>query len=169
MLAFVLLRSFALFKLLMSWGHFSFGITLAKHCNLVFCSFVLWIDWLKPFLTDRAMTCCVNGLNSFMCWWCNTTIAAIGRKVPFHHTLPFMTKQRCSSVAATSRQHQTFGIIDTSVANSDILTFRADERRVREVHCTRGRQVRGPGKVKVHMISFSVIKLKIISVSQLPV
>jgi len=33
-----------------------------------------------------------------------------------------MTKQRCSSVAATSRQHQKFGIIDTSVATSDILT-----------------------------------------------
>jgi len=42
--------------------------------------------------------------------------------VRFHHTLRFMTKQRCSSVAATSRQHQKFGIIDTSVATSDFLT-----------------------------------------------
>ena len=34
----------------------------------------------------------------------------------------FMTKQRWGSVAATSRQHQKFGIIDISVATSDILT-----------------------------------------------
>jgi len=106
----------------MSWWHYSFGIALAKHWNLVFCSFVLRIDWLKPFLTDHAMTCGVDDLNSFMCLWCDTTIVAIGRKVRFHHTLPFTTKQRCSSVAATSRQHQKFGIIDTSVATSDILT-----------------------------------------------
>jgi len=33
-----------------------------------------------------------------------------------------------------------------------------------EVHCTRARQVRGPGKVKVLLISFSVIKPKIILV-----
>jgi len=32
----------------------------------------------------------------------------------------------------------------------------------------RARYVQGPGKVKVHTISFSVIKPKIISVSQLP-
>ena len=32
----------------------------------------------------------------------------------FHHTLPFMTKQRCRSAAA--RLAQKFGIIDTSVA-----------------------------------------------------
>jgi len=47
----------------------------------------------------------------------------IGRKVPFHHRLPFMTKQRSSSAAATSRLHQKFGIIDTSVVTSDILTW----------------------------------------------
>ena len=92
----------------MSWWHYrtGFGIALAKHCNLVFCSFVLRIDWWKPFLTVHAVTCGVNGLNNFMCLWCNTTIVAIGRKVRFHHTRPFMTKQRCSSFAATSRQHQ---------------------------------------------------------------
>jgi len=33
-----------------------------------------------------------------------------------------MTKQRCSSAAATSRLHQKFGVIDASVATSDILT-----------------------------------------------
>jgi len=33
-----------------------------------------------------------------------------------------MTKQRCSSFAATSRQHQKFGIIDASIATSDIFT-----------------------------------------------
>jgi len=143
----------------MSWWHYSFGIVLAKHCNLVFCSFFQRIDWLKPFRTDHAMTCGVNGLNSVMCLWCNTTIVAIGRKVRFHHTLPFMTKQKCISVAATSRQHQKFAIIDTSVATSDILTCRAYERYI----------VPGHGKVKAHKISFSVIKPKIISVSQLPV
>jgi len=49
-------------------------------------------------------------------------LVIIGIKVRFHYTLPFMTKQRCSSVVATSRLHQKFGIIDTSVATSDILT-----------------------------------------------
>jgi len=42
----------------------------------------------------------------------------------FYHSLPFMTKQRCSSTAATLRRHWTkLGIIDTSVAISDILTW----------------------------------------------
>jgi len=99
-----------------------FGIAQSKRCNLVFCSFVLRIDWLKPFRSDHATTCGINGLNCFICLWCNTTIATI-RKVGFHHTLPFMTEQRCSSAAATSRLHQKFGIIDTSVATSDILTI----------------------------------------------
>ena len=67
------------------------------------------------------MTCGVNGVNSFICLCYNTVTVTIGRKVGFHHTLPFMTKQRSSSVAATSRLHQKFGIIDSSVATSDIL------------------------------------------------
>jgi len=39
-------------------------------------------------------------------------IVTIGRKVRFHfhHTLPFMTKQRCSSAAATSTLNQKFRI-----------------------------------------------------------
>jgi len=37
--------------------------------------------------------CGVNGLTSFICLWCHTT-TMVGRKVRFHHTLPFMTKQR---------------------------------------------------------------------------
>jgi len=41
----------------------------------------------------------------------------------FHKSLPFVTKQRCSSAMATSRLRQKFGIIDTSVAASDILTW----------------------------------------------
>ena len=56
------------------------GIAQAKHCNLVCCSFVLRIDWVKPFLTDHAITCGVNGLNSFVCLWRNTTIVIIGKK-----------------------------------------------------------------------------------------
>ena len=44
------------------------------------------------------------------------------KKSAFLQTLPFMTKQRCCSAAATSRLHRKFGIIDTSVATSDILT-----------------------------------------------
>jgi len=77
-------------------------------------------------VTDHAITCGVNGLNSFICLWCNTTIVTIGRKVRFHHTLHFMTKQRGSSAAATatSRLPQKFGIIDTSVSTSDVLTWR---------------------------------------------
>jgi len=43
-------------------------------------------------------------------------IVSIERKARFHYTLPFMTKQRCSSAAATSRLHQKFGVIDASVA-----------------------------------------------------
>ena len=95
----------------------------AHDCNLVFCSFVLRTDWLKPFLTDHAITCYVNGFNSFICWWYNTMIVTMGRKVRFHHKLHFMTKRRCSSAAVTSRLHQNFGIIDTTVATSDILTW----------------------------------------------
>jgi len=64
----------------------------------------------------------VLGQRKFENPWCNTTIVIIGRKVRFHRTLPFMTKQRGSSAAATSRLPQKFGIIDTSVATSDILT-----------------------------------------------
>jgi len=60
---------------------------------------------LKRCLTDHAITRGVNGVNSFICLWCNTAIVTIGRKVRFHHTLTLMTKQRCSSVAATSRLH----------------------------------------------------------------
>jgi len=91
-LRFFLLRNFAIFS---SDGITDFGIAPAKHCKLVFCSFLLQIDWLKPFLTEHAMTRGVNGLTSFICLWCNARIVAIWRKVlRFHHTLPFMTKQR---------------------------------------------------------------------------
>jgi len=41
-LAFFLLRSFALF--IAPDGITGFGIVLTKHCNLVFCSFILRID-----------------------------------------------------------------------------------------------------------------------------
>ena len=92
-------RSFALFFVARD-GIIGFGIAPAKHCNLVFCSsFVLRIDWLKPFLTVHTITSGVNGLNGFIYLRCNTTISkTIGRKVLFHHRLrlPFVTKQRCS-------------------------------------------------------------------------
>jgi len=42
--------------------------------------------------------------------WCNTMIVSIGRNMLFHHKLPFMKTQRCSSAAATSRVHQKFRI-----------------------------------------------------------
>ena len=51
-----------------------------------------------------------------------TLIVTIGKIMRFHQTLPFITKQRCSSAAATSTLHQKLGIIDTSVATSDIVT-----------------------------------------------
>ena len=71
------------------------GIVLAKQCNLISCSFVLHIDWLKPFLTDHAIPCGINGLTNFICllWW-NAMIVTIEKKVRFYHTLPFITKQR---------------------------------------------------------------------------
>ena len=72
---------------------------------------------------NHAITCGVNSLNSFIYLWCNTKTVTIGRKVRFHHTLPFMTKQRCCSAAATSRLHPKFGVIDASVATSDKLTW----------------------------------------------
>jgi len=50
----------------------------------------------------------------------------MGIKVRFHKTLPFRTKQRCNSVVATSRLHQQFGIIDTSVATSDNINMTSD-------------------------------------------
>ena len=75
-------------------GMTNFGTALAKHCNHVFCSSVPQIDCLKPFLADYSIACGVNGLASVTCFWCGTTIVAIGRKVRFQHTLPFMTKQR---------------------------------------------------------------------------
>ena len=41
----------------------------------------------------------------------------------FHHTLPFVTKQSAVQLRGPrERQHQKVGIIDTSVATSDILT-----------------------------------------------
>jgi len=86
-LALFLLRNFGFF--IAPDGITDFDISQAKHCNLVFCSFVLRIDWLKPFLTDHAITSCVNGLNNFICLWCHTTIVTIRRKVRFHHTLPY--------------------------------------------------------------------------------
>jgi len=42
-------------------------------------------------------------------------------------------------------------------------------RGVQEEHRTRARQVLGPGRMKVRTLSFSVIKPKLDSVSQLPV
>jgi len=41
-------------RILAPEGIANFGITLAKHCNLVFCSFLLQIDWWKPFLMKHA-------------------------------------------------------------------------------------------------------------------
>jgi len=82
-------------RILAADGITDFGIALAKHCNLVSCSFVLQIDWLKPFLTGHAITCDVNGLTSFICLlWCNKMMVTTARRVRFHHTLPFITKQR---------------------------------------------------------------------------
>jgi len=74
-------------------GVTDFGSSLAKHCNLAFCSFVLQIDWSKTFSDGTRNNMGVNALTSFICLWCNARIVAIGRKLRFHHTLP-MTKQR---------------------------------------------------------------------------
>jgi len=41
-----------------------------------------------------AVAFAVNGLASIIRFWCDTTIVAIGRKVRFHHTSTFVTKQR---------------------------------------------------------------------------
>ena len=66
--ALFLFRSFTLF--IAPDGIADFGIAQAKHCNLVFCSFVLRIGWLKPFLMAHAITCGANGLTwiaSYVC------------------------------------------------------------------------------------------------------
>jgi len=70
-------------------------------------SFYKWTDQ-KPFLTDQAITCGVNGLTSFKCLRCNARIVAIGGKVRFHHALPFMSKESHSLAAVTSRPHKKF-------------------------------------------------------------
>jgi len=101
---------FSPLRFLVADGITDFGIAQAKHCNLVFCSFVLQLDWLKSFLTEHALhaiTCGVNGLTSFIrfiCLWCNTRIVAIARKVYFHHKLPLWRNKGRSSAAATSRR-----------------------------------------------------------------
>ena len=91
---FLRISSLETLRFLAPEGITDFGTALAKHCNHDFCSFVLQINWLKPFLTDHATACAVNGLASIIRFWCDTRIVAIGRKMRFHHTLPFMTKQR---------------------------------------------------------------------------
>jgi len=48
-------------------GIAEFGIALAKHCNLVFCSLFYESTDEKSFLTDYATTCGVNGLASCKC------------------------------------------------------------------------------------------------------
>jgi len=79
-------------------GITDFGVVLAKHCiSLSALSFCKSTDE-KPFLTEHAMTCGVNGLTYFICLWCNARIVAIGRKVLFHHKLLFVTKQRSQFV-----------------------------------------------------------------------
>ena len=71
------------------------------------------MDWLKPFLTDHAITCGVNGLTSFICLWCNTTVVTIGR-VRVQHTLPFMTKQRGAiRLRLPPDGTRSYGIIET--------------------------------------------------------
>jgi len=101
----------------MSWWHCRTGfcIALAKHCNLIFCSFVLRIDWWKPFLTDYAITCGVNGLNSFMCLWCNTTIVAIGGKCISTTCYPLW---RNKGAVRLPRPRDS-----TNIATSDIFTW----------------------------------------------
>jgi len=51
---FLRFASYQTLPILAPEGIANFGIALAKHCNLVFCSFVIQIDWLKPFLTEHA-------------------------------------------------------------------------------------------------------------------
>ena len=71
-------------------GITDFGIALAKHCKSLSALLFYKSTDQTPFMTEHALTCGVNGLVSFICLWCN---AAIGRKLRFQHTLPFMTKQ----------------------------------------------------------------------------
>ena len=110
-LAFVLLRSFGLFVAPDGITVTGFGIALAKHCNLVFCSFVLQIDWIKKtFLTEHAIACGINGLASFICLWCHTTIVATIRKVYFHHIrYPLWENKGPQFGWANSRWHKSYG------------------------------------------------------------
>ena len=119
-LALFLLGSFSLF--IVPDGITGFGVALAKLSLFLF--FRSTNRLIKIFVADDAMTCgVINGLDSFICLWCNAATVNIGIKVRFPHTLHFMTKQRCSSASATTRLHQKFGIIDSSVATCDILTW----------------------------------------------
>jgi len=66
-------------------GITDFGIALALNTAISFSalSFCKSTDQ-KPFLTEDAITCGVNGWSSFIWLWCNARTVAIG-KVRFHH------------------------------------------------------------------------------------
>ena len=85
---FLRISSLQTLRILAPEGIAQFGIALAKHCTLVFFSFVLQIDWWKPYRRNtHSMWCKWLDITTFMCLRCNTTMVAIGRKVRFHHTL----------------------------------------------------------------------------------
>jgi len=86
------LRFFSLetFPFLAPDGITDFGIALAKHCNLVFCSFVLQIDWSKTFSDGSRNNMCCNKHHMFMMKRKNSS----HWRESFHHRLPFMTKKK---------------------------------------------------------------------------
>ena len=74
-------------------GITDFGIALAKHCSLAFCSFFLQIADQKPFLTDHAITCGVKSLASFVCLWYNQGChTALISKIGPYFAVPHLRK-----------------------------------------------------------------------------
>jgi len=75
-------------------GIADFGIALAKHCNLIFCSFVLQIDWSQTFSGGPRNNMWCEWLDELHILMMQRKNSSHRRKVRFHHRLPFMTKQR---------------------------------------------------------------------------
>ena len=75
--------------------------------------------WLTPLLR-----CCFV---CFTCLWCNTKIVAIWSNVRFHHTLPFIWRNKvCSLAVATSRWHkklQDLWYRSRAIFSTQIMSF----------------------------------------------
>jgi len=145
--------------------------------NLFFRSFCtptyalqLWCNFRKP---------CMQRLRVAYNFGCRTVHNLPWRASVSIHTQNRRQKTSIGRLYVCARKLGIENFIKTPLISSDSyfnllglsppIPRRVYEGEVQEVHCTRTRQVLGPGRLKVRALSFSVIKAKITSVSQLPV